>query len=103
MKLREAIKVLRENTMACWWPNGPYPGKRGTDWEGIAGEVRALTRDIKRRQDVQPDAMGFFLDPNNPETELYNQLITAWLTVKRKETHEKGCGTRDRPAVRGQR
>ena len=83
MKLPEAIRILRANTMACWWPDGPYPGKRGTDFEGIFGEVRELTRGIKARQDIPPDASFFMLDDNDPETALYNDLVSAVMTVRR--------------------
>jgi hypothetical protein len=83
MRLPEAIKVLRENTMACWWPNGPYPGKQGTDFSGIFGEVKALLHGIMARQDIPDDAPFFVLDDENPETALYNDLVGAVLTVRR--------------------
>lgn len=83
MKLPEAIKVLRVNTMACWWPNGPYPGKRGTDFEGILGEVGYLLLGIRRRQNIPDDAMFYTLDPDNSETTLYDQLTSAVIAIKR--------------------
>lgn len=50
---------IRELTMACWWPNGAYPGTRtgsqpikgspvmlagaeGPNWDGIIGELGSL-------------------------------------------------------------
>jgi len=83
MKLPEAIRTLRENTMACWWPDGPYPGKQGTDFAGIFGEVRTLLHGIMARQDIPEDEAFFVLDEGNPETALYNELVDAVLTVKR--------------------
>ncbi len=83
MRLPEAIRILKRETMACWWPNGPYPGKQGTDFDGIIGEVRVLLDGIKLRQDVPEDAAFFTLDDANPETGLYNQLVGAVLTVQR--------------------
>ena len=82
MKLPEAIKVLKTNTMACWWPNGSYPGKQGTDFAGIGGEVRVLLRGIMDRQDIPKDASFFTLDSDNPETALYNELLGAWIVVR---------------------
>ncbi|KKM65238.1 hypothetical protein LCGC14_1493240 [marine sediment metagenome] len=80
-KLAQAIKILKANTMACWWPNGPYPGKQGTDWQGISGEVSYLLSGIKQRQDIDPTALFFVLDPANSETALYDELLTALHTV----------------------
>ena len=45
MTKREATKILRSVTMACWWPNGSYPGSRQTpDWPNIIAEARMLLR-----------------------------------------------------------
>ena len=82
MKLREAIEILRENTMACWWPDGPYPGKRGTDWDGIFREVRATLKDIMHRQEINGDSPFFVLDAENPETAIYDNLMAAILAVR---------------------
>jgi len=81
MRLPEAIKLLRQNTMACWWPNGPYPGKQGTDFRGIFGEVKVLLNGIKARQWIDGDAKLFILDDDNPETALYNDLVTAVMVI----------------------
>jgi hypothetical protein len=79
MKMREAIKVLREETMACWWPNGPYPGKQGTDFEGIFGEVDALLRASKERAGISANAMFFTMPPD--EADYYDRLANARFTV----------------------
>lgn len=83
MRLPEAIKVLRANTMACWWPDGPYPGKRGTDIRGIFGECRTILHGIMGRQGIPEDAPFFTFDESNPETALYDEIIDAMLTVRR--------------------
>jgi len=79
MRLPEAIKVLRANTMACWWPES---GMSGTDLAGVFWEARLLTGEIKRRQDIPPNTPFFVLDDDNPETALYNELVSAVLTVR---------------------
>ncbi len=82
MKLAKAIKVLKTNTMACWWPNGSYPGKQGTDFAGIGGEVKHLLRGILERQDIPANAPVFTLDSANPETALYDELLGAWIAFR---------------------
>ena len=81
MKLRDAIATLKQETMACWWPGGSYPGKEGTDWAGILGEARTLQEGIKARQDIPENAMFYVMDDDNPETALYNKLGCAYVTV----------------------
>lgn len=81
MKLPEAITILKRETMACWWPNGSYPGKQGTDWPGIFGETRELQRGIRRRQDIPDDASFYVLDPDHAETALHDDLSAATVTV----------------------
>ena len=82
MRLAQAIKVLKTNTMACWWPNGPYPGKQGTDWDGIFGEVGCLVGGIMARQGISDKESFFVLDPANPETAMYDELLGAMLAVR---------------------
>ena len=86
MKLAKAIHILKANTMACWWPNGPYPGKQGTDWDEIEGEVNHLLLGIMRRQDISDGTPFFILDPANPESRLYDELGSAALTVRNART-----------------
>lgn len=81
MKLSEAIKILKANTMACWWPS-KITGKNGTDFNGIFGEANKLLKDIMRRQNIPEDTKFFVLDETNTETKLYNEISTAILTVK---------------------
>lgn len=83
MKLRDAITTLKRETMACWWPNGSYPGKQGTDFEGIFGEIRTLQQGIRDRQGIPADAMFYTLDEDSPETALHDELNDAYVTVIR--------------------
>lgn len=80
MRLSEAVKVLKENTMACWWPSRAM-GRQGTDWYGIKSEVGLLLLGIKRRQGIEDEAKFFILDEDNPETALYDRLVEATFTV----------------------
>jgi hypothetical protein len=81
MTFREAIQVLKENTLSCWWPSKAM-GKNYTDFDGIFGEIQHTLLDIKRRQDIPDDAKFFVLDENNSETKLYNEIMTAVCIVK---------------------
>jgi hypothetical protein len=81
VKLRDAHKILKGNTMACWWPSKRM-GREGTDWTGIIDEVDCLLRDIKRRQDIDEDARFFTLNPGNPESILYDELVQAVQTFR---------------------
>jgi hypothetical protein len=82
MRLSEAIKILQANTMACWWPSSTM-GRTETDVAGIAGEVRALRAGIKSRQGIPADALFYVLDPNDPETRLFENLREAVQTLRR--------------------
>lgn len=84
MRLPEAIRTLKANTMACWWPDyHTFPGKRGTDWDGIFGEVWALLDGIKERQGIEAGAMFYTLDDSDPETATHDELMAAMMTVRR--------------------
>lgn len=82
MRLPEAIKILQINTMACWWPCAAT-GKQGTDIGGIIGEVDVLLSGIKGRQGVLSGEMFYYLDEANPETALYDQLVSAVQVLRR--------------------
>lgn len=77
MRLPEAIKILQQNTMACWWPNGSWPGQQEIDKEGIIGEARLLLEGIRQRQDIPDNALFFTLDEANPETWLYDKIVES--------------------------
>lgn len=79
MRLPEAIKVLKANTMALWWPN---EGMARTDLAAIFWEVGLVTGGIKERQGIPADASFFVLDDDDPETALYNELVAAVLVVR---------------------
>jgi len=81
MRLNEAIKVLRRDTMACWWPS-PVMGREGTDFGGIFEEAAYLQLGMRRRQDI-PDGESFYvLDPANPESAMHDELGCAVMVVK---------------------
>ena len=81
MKLAEATKILKRETMACLWPNGSHPGQKHTDLAGIAGEVKALLQGIKDRQGMAGAAF-FVLDDDNPESALYDELGSAYMVFR---------------------
>ena len=83
MKIPEAIRILKDNTMACWWPNGPYPGRKGTNFTDIFGEVQTLLNGIKERQGIPAGEAFFVLDPTNSETALYGKLERAVWAIRR--------------------
>jgi len=80
MRLPEAIKVLKANTMACWWPN-PKMGRNFTDWRAIHGEILGHLAAEKARQGIEPDALFFVLDEGDPGTTYYNELAGALACV----------------------
>ena len=80
MKLTEAIKILKSNTMACWWPSKAM-GRNFTDWPRIFDECRHVLKGIMRRQNIPDDCKFFVLDDENPETQLYNEIATAMTVV----------------------
>ena len=80
MRLPEAIRILREHTMACWWPNGARRGAQG-DIYGALDEAQQLIKGIKRRQDIDGDAAFYILDQTNPETQTHDDLQASILCV----------------------
>jgi hypothetical protein len=81
MKLSEAINVLKAYTMDCWWPCKAL-GRNETSWPDIFSEAKLQLRGIMERQGIEPHTSFFVLDPENPETELYNRIATAIVQVR---------------------
>ena len=42
------LQAMRGLTMACWWPSRAM-GRTSPDWEGVAGELAALTEAAETR------------------------------------------------------
>jgi len=80
MKLSEAIEILRNNTMGCWWPD-PALGTTKTDWDGIFSEVDTILENIKLKQGIPLNAKFFVLSDSDGGSKLYDQLSTAMTIV----------------------
>ena len=74
MRLAEAVKVLKSNTMACWWPSRAFPG---TDMREMLNEAGMALEGIRERQGIPSGASFYVLDESNPETGLYDEIANA--------------------------
>ena len=74
MKLAEAVKVLKGNTMACWWPSRAFPG---TNMREMLNEAGMALEGIRERQGIPAGESFYVLDDDDPETKLYDEIACA--------------------------
>ena len=89
MNMTEATRVLKAETMACWWQSDP------PNWEGILGEVSVLQEGIQARQGIPKHAPFYVLDDDDPETEMHDRLAVARGAVLQQLTHRRQCRQSD--------
>ena len=75
--LQEAVTILQQNTMACWWPS--RISGEVIDKAGIMDEAKLLLKGIMARQDIPWNESFFVLDDSNPESKLYDEIMEAML------------------------
>ena len=82
---RAEIKAMRNLTMACWWPSR-ITGVTIPDWEGIEGELAALTGGAERRLESGSSSL----------TELHNLRKLRQLAKDRlREVSQRSVGKDD--------